>query len=162
MASQGLDVACEGSPSCGGAWRCSEAHKPLAELRPELGPVPSYVRDPTKSPRSLHKKPRRASRGEAKGRGIAPRPLADGYSPSLSPRSSASLRGTEITSPQMESRYLRSNVSRSPAASRPDTTLIPPGTQYGATQGKAEKGNPYRYAGIARPCTPLQRLSDHS
>ncbi len=39
-----------------------------------------------------------------------------------------------------------------------DTTLIPPGAQYGVTQGNAEKGNRLIYAGIAIPCTPLQRL----
>jgi hypothetical protein len=43
-----------------------------------------------------------------------------------------------------------------------DTTLIPPGTQYGAILSTAENGNPSNYAAFAIPCTPLQRLMDHS
>jgi hypothetical protein len=43
-----------------------------------------------------------------------------------------------------------------------DTTLRPPGTRYGATLGKPEKGNPSKYAAFEIPCTPLQRMTDHS
>jgi hypothetical protein len=48
------------------------------------------------------------------------------------------------------------------AVARPDTNLIPPRTQYGATLSKAGKGNPSKYGGFATLCKPLQRLSDHS
>jgi hypothetical protein len=38
-----------------------------------------------------------------------------------------------------------------------DTTLIPPGAQYGATLGNLETRKPLRYAGFATLCKPLQR-----
>jgi hypothetical protein len=55
-----------------------------------------------------------------------------------------------------------SKAARVKARPRPDTNLIPPGTQYGATLSKVEKGNRLIYAGFAILCTPLQHMTDHS
>ena len=68
---------------------------------------------------------------------------------------------TRIVAPEVASACHR--TCRHPVAvACPDTTLIPPRTQYGATQGKSEKGKPFRYGVFATPCIPLQPLTDHS
>ena len=58
--------------------------------------------------------------------------------------------------------FAPSKAARVKARPRPDTTLIPQGTQYGATRSNPENRNRLRYAGFATACTPLQRLSYHS
>jgi hypothetical protein len=51
---------------------------------------------------------------------------------------------------------------RTVAVARPDTTLIPQGTQYGATCSNPENRKSLRYATFAILCTRLQHMSYHS
>jgi hypothetical protein len=48
------------------------------------------------------------------------------------------------------------------SVARPDTNLIPLGTQYGAARSNPKKRNRLRNAEFATSCIPLQLLSDHS
>jgi hypothetical protein len=55
-----------------------------------------------------------------------------------------------------------SKAARVKARPRPDTNVTPPGTQYGATLGKAVKRKPLRYAAFATLGKSLQPLTAHS
>jgi hypothetical protein len=69
----------------------------------------------------------------------------------------ATSRRSEVHSERQHPR--RKHQTQGPT---PDTTLTPPGMQYGAIQGKAQKRNGLRYAVFARLCNPLQRMMHHS
>jgi hypothetical protein len=73
---------------------------------------------------------------------------------------------TSVSAPQLAARgtaiIARNGLVICRATTPLDTTLIPPGAQYGATPSNRENRNPFRNAAFAILCTPLQRLSDHS
>jgi hypothetical protein len=70
-------------------------------------------------------------------------------------------RHRRIVAPK-DARTCHWTCCRTVAVARPDTNLIPLGTQYGATRSNPENRNRLRYAGFATSCKPLQHLTDHS
>src|ERR671912_2956467 len=70
-------------------------------------------------------------------------------------------RHRRIVAPK-DARACHWTCCRTVAVARPDTNLIPLGTQYGATRSSPENRNRLIYAGFASLCKPLQHMTDHS
>jgi hypothetical protein len=64
-----------------------------------------------------------------------------------------------MTTPAGEPNGKPEALDANPATS--DTILTPPGTQYRATRGKAEKRNRLRYGGFANPYNSQPPLTAH-